>query len=64
MADGDIVIIGIGHCRTANGASTNITDPSLLAKAINLGIIPKGSTIIYNDSEIVSNQIIFIKELK
>lgn len=27
-------------------------------------IIPKGSTIIYNDSEIVSNQIIFIKELK
>ena len=44
MADGDIVIIGIGHCRTANGASTNITDPNLLAKAINLGIIPKGST--------------------
>ena len=27
-------------------------------------IIPKGSTIIYNDSEIVSNQIIFIEELK
>ena len=27
-------------------------------------IIPKGSTIVYNDSEIVSNQIIFIKELK
>lgn len=27
-------------------------------------IVPKGSTIIYNDSEIVSNQIIFIEELK
>lgn len=27
-------------------------------------IIPKGSTIIYNNSEIVSNQIIFIEELK
>lgn len=27
-------------------------------------IIPKGSTIIYNDLEIVSNQIIFIKKLK
>ena len=27
-------------------------------------IIPKGSTVIYNNSEIVSNQIIFIKELK
>lgn len=27
-------------------------------------IIPKGSTIVCNDSEIVSNQIIFIKELK
>lgn len=27
-------------------------------------IIPKGSTVVYNDSEIVSNQIIFIKELK
>lgn len=27
-------------------------------------IIPKGSTIIYNDLEIVSNQIIFIEELK
>ena len=27
-------------------------------------IIPKGSTIVYNDSEIVSNQIIFIEELK
>ena len=27
-------------------------------------IIPKGSTIVYNNSEIVSNQIIFIKELK
>lgn len=25
-------------------------------------IIPKGSTIVYNDSEIVSNQIIFIEE--
>lgn len=27
-------------------------------------IIPKGSTIVYNDSEVVSNQIIFIEELK
>ena len=27
-------------------------------------IIPKGSTVVYNNSEIVSNQIIFIKELK
>ena len=27
-------------------------------------IIPKDSTVVYNDSEIVSNQIIFIKELK
>ena len=27
-------------------------------------IIPKGSTIVCNDSEIVSNQIIFIEELK
>ena len=27
-------------------------------------IIPKGSMVVYNDSEIVSNQIIFIKELK
>ena len=27
-------------------------------------IIPKCSTIVYNDSEIVSNQIIFIEELK
>lgn len=27
-------------------------------------IIPKGSTVIYNNSEIVSNQIIFIEELK
>ena len=27
-------------------------------------IIPKGSAIVYNDSEIVSNQIIFIEELK
>ena len=27
-------------------------------------IIPKASTVVYNDSEIVSNQIIFIKELK
>ena len=27
-------------------------------------IIPKGSTIVSNSSEIVSNQIIFIEELK
>ena len=27
-------------------------------------IIPKGSTVIINDTQIVSNQIIFIKELK
>ena len=27
-------------------------------------IIPKGSTVVYNDSEIVSNKIIFIEELK
>ena len=27
-------------------------------------IIPKGSIVVYNNSEIVSNQIIFIKELK
>ena len=27
-------------------------------------IIPKGSMVVYNDSEIVSNQIIFIEELK
>ena len=38
-----------------------INDPrAILCKCI----IPKGSTIIYNDSEIVSNQIIFIEELK
>lgn len=46
----------------ANIYKTNLFNNSeaVLCKCI----IPKGSTIIYNDSEIVSNQIIFIEELK
>ncbi len=40
---------------------TKLSDhPAILCKCI----IPKGSTVIYNNSEIASNQIIFIKELK
>lgn len=46
----------------ANIYKTNLFNNSeaVLCKCI----IPKGSTIVYNDSEIVSNQIIFIEELK
>lgn len=54
---------GFHSFRTKNDAykSELINDSNaILCKCI----IPKGSTIVYNDSEIVSNQIIFIKELK
>lgn len=54
---------GFHSFRTKNDAykSELIKDSrAILCKCI----IPKGSTIVYNDSEIVSNQIIFIKELK
>ena len=46
----------------ANAYKTEVINSSktILCKCI----IPKGSTIVYNDSEIVSNQIIFIEELK
>lgn len=46
----------------ANTYKTNLFNypEAVLCKCI----IPKGSTVVYNDSEIVSNQIIFIKELK
>ena len=46
----------------ANAYKTNVINGSkaILCKCI----IPKGSTIVCNDSEIVSNQIIFIEELK
>lgn len=46
MADGDIVIIGIGHCRTKNGASAKINNASLLAKSKSEGITPSTSTSI------------------
>ena len=58
-----IVNEGFHSFRTKNDAykSELINDSNaILCKCI----IPKGSTIVYNDSEIVSNQIIFIKELK
>ena len=54
---------GFHSFRTKNDAykSELISDSkAVLCKCI----IPKGSTIIYNDSEIVSNQVIFIEELK
>ena len=54
---------GFHSFRTKNDAykSELISDSrAVLCKCI----IPKGSTIVYNDSEIVSNQIIFIEELK
>lgn len=54
---------GFHSFRTKNDAykSELINDSNaILCKCI----IPKGSTIVYNDSEIVSNQIIFIEELK
>ena len=54
---------GFHSFRTKEDAykSELISDPrAILCKCI----IPKGSTIVYNDSEIVSNQIIFIEELK
>ena len=46
----------------ANDYNTKLFDypEAVLCKCI----IPKGSTIVYNNSEIVSNQIIFIEELK
>ena len=58
-----IVNEGFHSFRTKNDAykSELINDSNaILCKCI----IPKGSTIIYNDLEIVSNQIIFIEELK
>ena len=58
-----IVNEGFHSFRTKNDAykSELINDPrAVLCKCI----IPKDSTIVYNDSEIVSNQIIFIEELK
>ena len=58
-----IVNEGFHSFRTKDGAykSELITDSkAVLCKCI----IPKGSTVVYNDSEIVSNQIIFIEELK
>ena len=54
---------GFHSFRTKDGAykSELISDSkAVLCRCI----IPKGSTIVYNDSEIVSNQIIFIEELK
>ena len=54
---------GFHSFRTKNVAykSELISDSkAILCKCI----IPKGSTVVYNDSEIVSNQIIFIEELK
>ena len=54
---------GFHSFRTKNDAykSELINDSkAILCKCI----IPKGSTVVYNDSEIVSNQIIFIEELK
>ena len=49
------------HTKKDAYKSELINDPrAILCKCI----IPKGSTIIYNNSEIVSNQIIFIEELK
>lgn len=54
---------GFHSFRTKNDAykSELINDSkAVLCKCI----IPKGSTVVYNNSEIVSNQIIFIKELK
>ena len=58
-----IVNEGFHSFRTKNDAykSELINDPrAILCKCI----IPKGSTVVYNNSEIVSNQIIFIEELK
>ena len=58
-----IVNEGFHSFRTKNDAykSELIKDSrAILCKCI----IPKDSTIVYNDSEIVSNQIIFIEELK
>ena len=58
-----IVNEGFHSFRTKEDAykSELISDPrAILCKCI----IPKGSTIVYNDSEVVSNQIIFIEELK
>ena len=58
-----IVNEGFHSFRTKNDAykSELINDSrAVLCKCI----IPKGSMVVYNDSEIVSNQIIFIKELK
>lgn len=62
---GIIVNEGFHSFRTKEDADAYktevINDPkAVLCKCI----IPKGSTIVYNDSEIVSNQIIFIEELK
>lgn len=60
----DIVINeGFHSFRTKDAAckSNLVNNPrAVLCKCV----IPKGSTIVYNDSEIVSNQIIFIEELK
>ena len=58
-----IVNEGFHSFRTKEDAykSELISDPrTILCECI----IPKGSTVVYNNSEIVSNQIIFIKELK
>ena len=50
---------------TKEDADAYKTDVINISKAILCKcIIPKGSTVVYNDSEIVSNQIIFIEELK
>ena len=58
-----IINEGFHSFRTKNDAykSELISDSkAILCKCI----IPKGSTVVYNNSEIVSNQIIFIEELK
>ena len=56
---------GFHSFRTKDRANAYKTDMFNNSKTVLCKcIIPKGSTIVYNNSEIVSNQIIFIEELK
>ena len=60
-----IVNEGFHSFLTKEDANTYKTDLFNYSEAVLCEcIIPKGSTVVYNNSEIVSNQIIFIKELK
>ena len=60
-----IINEGFHSFLTKEGADAYKTEVINGSKAILCKcIIPKGSTVVYNNSEIVSNQIIFIKELK